>query len=1017
MSKKLKRKVTAVILVEILCVVLFGAFLMKMQNGLAVDDQKVNTEEKLSEMQAVIEKADAAAQQNELSFDEVYQSKAASIAFMANKDHDFDWTDAGMKELALMMDVTNVLILDSEGKKLSSAEKSPADFTHHRFNQLRTVFETGETSAAFDVNYSDVSRRYYGAKIDEDREAVIEQDPAELRELQEDTSSWRSILSNIKVGLSGFTFAVSNQDYTFLYYPETEMVGKDSLDAGLDVKALSDGNFDWMTVDGRRFYCGVKNIPSEDAFIICAVPETEMVSSRNITVGVVLFIFFVIMTVVAVYAVLTLKEQEEQSAAKGGKPIAKGYNAAVGRKILTFSTVGVIFILIVSFYMQTLFSLSLRSMSNTHQAEEVGATLAENEEEVALVKAQYNKRYLNKCQIASYILGRNPKLHNKEDLAELSKVLGVEFLLIFDKNGKEVVSDSSYINFRLSEDPEEQSYGFRPLLNGLDYVIQDAQPDEVSGRYRQYIGVTLKDKNGDADGFVQMAVVPEKLEAALKTTSLSSVLGNVKASAGGFTFAVDKETHNFVYYPSDRINGKNAEEYGMKENQFRDGYCDYITIDSQKYFASSLETENNYIYVAVPQNKLAGTRIPVAAASGVASLIGLLLIFFILAFNSGTDEKGGTEAGQHNGPMVDVVMPDGSIRKSESAADRWKNNFILWSDKTPEQKVGALLKGLMAVFALIICIAIIFKDKVMGGDSIFMYILNGKWERSLNIFAFTGCIMIICVAGVAVMLLQSMLKMLAKSLGARGATICRLLHSFVKYVSVIAILYYCFALFGVDTKTLLASAGILSLVIGLGAKELVSDILAGLFIIFEGEFQVGDIVTIGDWKGTVQEIGVRTTKIMDAGENVKVISNSSVSGVINMTKRISYCACDVGIEYGESLERVEFILAKELPKMKARFSSIVDGPFYKGVVSLGDNSVNIRIVAQCKEGDKAQLERDLNRQMKLLFDKYDVNIPFPQVVINQPKEYVEATEYQKKRADEFMESQKELAKDIKDSRE
>ena len=105
-------------------------------------------------------------------------------------------------------------------------------------------------------------------------------------------------------------------------------------------------------------------------------------------------------------------------------------------------------------------------------------------------------------------------------------------------------------------------------------------------------------------------------------------------------------------------------------------------------------------------------------------------------------------------------------------------------------------------------------------------------------------------------------------------------------------LYYCFALFGVDTATLLASAGILSIAISLGAKDMVGDILAGLFIIFEGEFRVGDIVMIGDWRGTVLEIGVRTTKIEDGSKNIKIIRNSNVTDVINMTKRSSYAFCD-----------------------------------------------------------------------------------------------------------------------------
>ena len=77
---------------------------------------------------------------------------------------------------------------------------------------------------------------------------------------------------------------------------------------------------------------------------------------------------------------------------------------------------------------------------------------------------------------------------------------------------------------------------------------------------------------------------------------------------------------------------------------------------------------------------------------------------------------------------------------------------------------------------------------------------------------------------------------------------------------------------GTDTNAMLASAGIVSLVIGLGARPLISDILAGLFIIFEGDFRVGDIITEkSNYRGRVQEIGIRSTKLLDDGQNVKIM--------------------------------------------------------------------------------------------------------------------------------------------------
>ena len=329
--------------------------------------------------------------------------------------------------------------------------------------------------------------------------------------------------------------------------------------------------------------------------------------------------------------------------------------------------------------------------------------------------------------------------------------------------------------------------------------------------------------------------------------------------------------------------------------------------------------------------------------------------------------------------------------------------------KTPEQQISSVLKTLLAVLAVIICIAVLFQDTFFDSQSIFRFVLSGDWAHGFNIFAVTCSLMLICVGSVITMIAQRILSLLARTMGAKGETICRLLHNFLKYISVLALLFYCLSLFGIDTATLLASAGILTLIVGLGAQTLVSDILAGLFIIFEGEFQVGDIVTIGDWRGTVVEIGIRTTKILDGSGNIKIISNSDVTGVVNMTREFSYSWIDVGIEYGESLERVESILEDEFPNIRKRIPNILDGPFYKGVVSLGDNSVNIRIMVLCAEGDRIQMERDLNREMKLIFDRHNISIPFPQVVINKPAEFKEATTWEKLKSERFTKEQREAA--------
>lgn len=101
------------------------------------------------------------------------------------------------------------------------------------------------------------------------------------------------------------------------------------------------------------------------------------------------------------------------------------------------------------------------------------------------------------------------------------------------------------------------------------------------------------------------------------------------------------------------------------------------------------------------------------------------------------------------------------------------------------------------------------------------------------------------------------------------------------------------------------------------------------------------------------------------------------------------------------------MLQAELPKVKGRLEAILAGPHYYGVQKLSDSGVIIRIKAQCAEKDRLQLERDLNREIKLIFDRNHINIPFPQVVLNQPVEFAESAEWKRQMAERPVVEKKE----------
>lgn len=252
----------------------------------------------------------------------------------------------------------------------------------------------------------------------------------------------------------------------------------------------------------------------------------------------------------------------------------------------------------------------------------------------------------------------------------------------------------------------------------------------------------------------------------------------------------------------------------------------------------------------------------------------------------------------------------------------------------------------------------------------------------------------------------------------RNKTVFSLLDGFVKYTCAIVIIMLVLKACGVDTAALVASVGVLTLVVGLGAQPLIADIIAGVFIIFEDEYHAGEIVTINDFRGTVMEIGIRSTRLIDAAGNIKIINNSAIGDVINLSRELSLAVVDCDFPYDVPIELVENILKDNFEKIAANIPAIKEGPYYKGVCMYKDSNVTIKIVAKCLEDDRFQVERDLNREYRRILKENDIDISYPQVVVNysQAKDY-EISRKEKKAADKFANKQKEIARDLEEQQQ
>jgi len=329
-------------------------------------------------------------------------------------------------------------------------------------------------------------------------------------------------------------------------------------------------------------------------------------------------------------------------------------------------------------------------------------------------------------------------------------------------------------------------------------------------------------------------------------------------------------------------------------------------------------------------------------------------------------------------------------------------------------------KGVINVLLFLVGVAfltvVILRKDIFQADS-FLFNVYEDAMAEVTVARIFKTVVVFIVAFV-INTLSKWINMLGvKSTDNKSKTVILLLSSALKYASFIAVLFVALTAWGIDTTAIATGAGVITLIVGLGCQSMISDIVAGIFILFEGDIQVGDVVVINGWRGTVLQIGLRRTKIEDLNGNVNIINNSSISNIINNTRDLSFATCIVGIEYNESIERVEAVLAENFPKIREKLPKIVEGPFYKGVQTLNASSVDIKINCRCHEDDKFQLERDLNREIKLIFDQNNINIPFPQVVLNyrdENEQAIEATKKEKKESEKFIEYQKEVSKNYDD---
>ena len=212
----------------------------------------------------------------------------------------------------------------------------------------------------------------------------------------------------------------------------------------------------------------------------------------------------------------------------------------------------------------------------------------------------------------------------------------------------------------------------------------------------------------------------------------------------------------------------------------------------------------------------------------------------------------------------------------------------------------------------------------------------------------------------------------------RVETVGSLLRSIVTFVVVTLAVLTIMALVGIPLGPLLASAGVAGVALGIGAQSLVKDFLSGVFMIFEDQYGVGDVIDTGEAIGTVEEVTLRITRLRDANGITWYVRNGEIIRVGNRSQGYSTAIVDMPVSYAESVERVVGVIRDTAtamgqdPDWEDKF---VEEPQVLGVESIVGMTMTIRTIAQCVPGENFAVQREMRERLKAALDAAEVQAP------------------------------------------
>ncbi len=819
------------------------------------------------------------------------------------------------------------------------------------------------------------------------------QDPAWMVSRDWDTDPSDPVSSEGDLSVSGYIF-VRTSDHSV-----TRVQGDFGIQEGDILEELPDGS-GILKIGNRNYIAGVSENSDCRAY---ALADASGVRSKAMIHPALPAVFFVLLfLLIILYAWFLrgdiLKGRVEQSGPAGSR---EDMTELMIRHVrLMFMSVSACVLLLI-LLLCTLFIIDRSRIRENLILDNIENYFQEADSNTAIyTEYRSNLEYAVLKEI-DYLTSSNPERFDSTAVGSLALGLGRE-IFILNRNGSVVIGTERSYDFSGLYNPESPLYKFSSVLEGRADDMEAVLNDETFGSVN-----CLAVRRENAQGMIFTKNIIED------PLSVNEFYSDYRVPGGLILFAVDGKSGEILSCSEKEYTGRKAESIGLTENVRADGFAGDVMVDGRRCFVQAQDRGNRLSLIATDLGYLGVMYAPlilVTFAAGMLLVILMLLSVFILqadvwenlepaadridgARETADDgeepedaEKQAREAGKAGQPEENEENAsfyreeNGDLRLNRAAVGRWLHLETPFRSQSADEKFRSIVHRIL--FAVLIAGWLIYQNKGTKGimGSTLAYLLQRSWLYGINIYSICYALLAGTVIYTAAIAVRRIVLLFGANFGNRGETVARLISSFIGYMSVLGAIAYGLLFLGVNTAAILTSVGIVGLAVSIGARDLVSDILSGISIVFEGEFRTGDIVEIGGFRGEVEEIGIRTTKVMSMG-NVKIFRNSSVSGVINLTQRYSIAQVQIQVARSEPYAGLEALFKEKLPGIRENIPEAVMPVELCGISDMNDACVTVLFQTRCREADRVKVERAMRREFELLMEKEGI-LPWGRVPEN-----------------------------------